>query len=153
MVWAPRVIEAIEGEKDGPDATGAMRPLLLGDAVPGVVWAAPLNVPAVDEIIQPDFSSDPAKVRERLQRAMTAGAGVLRSDASLAETDDTLVQLAAEPGPKTGPWCELRNLLWCGRALLTAARAREESRGAHGRSDFPATSDTFSHRFVLRRQP
>ncbi len=169
MVWAPRVIEAIERGKEGPDATGAMRPLLLDAPVPGVIWAEGLNVGPVDvappasgapEGRRPDhdpFRSagfepgrDPAKLRDELQRAMTIGAGVLRSATSLAGTDAIVAELASAPGPQTAAWSELHNLLCSARALLAAAGAREESRGAHGRTDFPATSDAFSHRFVLK---
>ena len=44
---------------------------------------------------------------------------------------------------------ELRNLLAVGGALLAAARWREESRGAHTRSDFPGTRSHFHRRAVL----
>jgi L-aspartate oxidase len=87
-------------------------------------------------------------LRDQLQRAMTAGAGVLRSAASLPQTDRVVAAVAAALGPSAGP--ELRNLVVIARALLTAATAREESRGAHGRTDFPETRPTFSHRFALR---
>ncbi len=79
---------------------------------------------------------------------MTAGAGGLRSAQSLAETDRSVVSVATAAGPLAPP--ELRNLLVVARALLTAAAAREESRGCHVRSDFPETRSPFSHRFVLR---
>ncbi|HSS11966.1 MAG TPA: L-aspartate oxidase, partial [Acidimicrobiales bacterium] len=141
MVFAPRIVEAIQEGKREPDATGAMRPLLLGGPPEGV-WATALNV------VLPQISgegADESKLRDRLQRAMTAGAGVLRSADSLAETDETLMEVASNAG---GSSPELHNLLVAGRALLTAALAREESRGAHGRIDFPETSDAFSHRLL-----
>jgi L-aspartate oxidase len=146
MVWAPRIVEAIEVGKDAPDATGAMRPLLLGRPQEGVIWATPLEVP------MPSFGAastdDPSKLRDQLQRAMTAGAGVLRNAASLAATDARLLKLAESGLPP-----EEQNLLVVARALLAAATAREESRGAHGRTDFPQTSPAFAHRFVLRPKP
>jgi L-aspartate oxidase len=146
MVWAPRIVEAIEVGKDAPDATGAMRPVLLGRPQEGVIWATPL------EVSMPSFGTastdDPSKLRDQLQRAMTAGAGVLRNAASLAATDATLLKLAESGLPP-----EEQNLLVVARALLTAATAREESRGAHGRTDFPQTSPAFAHRFVLRPKP
>jgi L-aspartate oxidase len=36
---------------------------------------------------------------------------------------------------------ELQNMLACSQMILRAAMKREESRGAHQRSDFPATDD------------
>ena len=44
---------------------------------------------------------------------------------------------------------ELANLVTVGSALVAAASAREESRGAHTRADFPETSDRFRVRLVL----
>jgi succinate dehydrogenase/fumarate reductase flavoprotein subunit len=92
---------------------------------------------------------DTDKERDLLQRAMTAGAGVLRSATSLAETGAVVDGMAIGTRPATAAACELRNLRWCARALLAAATAREESRGAHGRVDFPETRDAFSHRLVI----
>ncbi len=59
--------------------------------------------------------------------------------ASLAETDAVLRGLAEQAAAASdAEWSELANLLVCARALLAAATAREESRGAHTRTDFPA---------------
>ena len=96
-----------------------------------------------------DGGGDPHKLREDLQRAMTAGAGVLRSADSLATTSRLLDDLGRERGPLTPSWCELHNLVSCARALLAAATARRESRGAHTRADFPQASESFCHRIVL----
>lgn len=83
---------------------------------------------------------DPVKGRELLQRAMTCGAGVVRTAASLATAADEITAMAPGPG-------ELANLVEVARALIAAAMAREESRGGHRREDFPARSEVFSHRF------
>src|SRR5438067_4807010 len=77
MVFGPRVIEAIARGKRGPDATGAMRAFLecddSEDCIPGRRLSfAPPPPP-------PDASEEPAKARDRLQRAMTEEAGVLRT--------------------------------------------------------------------------
>ena len=39
MVFGPRIIEAIERGKEAPDATGAMRPVLVERPLDGVIWA------------------------------------------------------------------------------------------------------------------
>jgi L-aspartate oxidase len=81
---------------------------------------------------------DPAG-RAPLQRAMTRGAGVLRSAASLREAADSLN--AAEPAaPNTASW-EATNLYTVAAALVAAAAHRAETRGCHWREDFPEASD------------
>ncbi|MGH9149721.1 MAG: hypothetical protein ACRD0F_05205, partial [Acidimicrobiales bacterium] len=44
---------------------------------------------------------------------------------------------------------ELANLSLVARAVLATAAAREESRGAHARADYPATREEFRLRLVL----
>jgi L-aspartate oxidase len=148
MVFAPRVIEAIAAGKDGPDPTGAMRAVLGADTdIPGRSLAntEPGGKSGRDA---GGFTTqnDSGKARERIERAMTTGAGVLRDAASLAETADVLdAVVVAEDSPA---WCEVANLATVGRALVASALAREESRGAHTRADFPDTSPTFRCRLV-----
>ncbi|MFH9723911.1 L-aspartate oxidase [Streptomyces sp. NPDC017254] len=102
-----------------------------------------------------------AGARTRIQRVMTAGAGVLRSEASLREaaealdglhsdavaggTDDTK---AGEPGVDS--W-ETTNLLCVARVLVAAARRREETRGCHWREDHPDRDDTDWRRHLVVR--
>jgi L-aspartate oxidase len=86
---------------------------------------------------------------------MTLGAGVLRSGASLDETQAAVDDLAAEiaaGGADDTATDEVRNLLDMGGALLAAARQRAESRGAHTRSDRAGRDDDhFRLRLVLSR--
>jgi len=83
---------------------------------------------------------DPA-VRPGLARAMTRGAGVLRSADSLGGTAAELVTLGATRGvPRTASW-EATNLLTVAAALVGAAYAREETRGCHWREDHPESRD------------
>jgi L-aspartate oxidase len=80
-------------------------------------------------------------IRERLQRAMTAGAGVLRSAESLVSTMDELSRLRSTSAPpRTASW-EATNLVTVASALAAAASAREETRGCHWREDFPEARD------------
>ena len=132
MVFAARVVEAIGRGKDQAEESGAMRPS---------TWI-PMSAPAV--LQQPMAVADVAKARERLQYAMTGGAGVLRDAVSLAAVD-----LAAPPPGMEVDVCELRNLVTVGTALVAAATAREESRGCHTRSDYPTTSPAMARHLVL----
>jgi L-aspartate oxidase len=70
-----------------------------------------------------------------LRKAMTRGAGVLRSAASLR---DTAAVLGAQHRavPDTGSW-EAANLLTVASAIVAVAARREETRGCHWREDFP----------------
>lgn len=86
----------------------------------------------------PDTGSS-GSIRE-LQRAMSAGAGVLRSGESLAGVGDVLQEVAGQAGAARGTvgW-ELVNLVTVAVALVGAGYAREETRGCHWREDRPAT--------------
>jgi L-aspartate oxidase len=86
-------------------------------------------------------SALPAEVRVPLQRAMTAGAGVLRTGDSLAATAAELVRLGAgRAAARTGSW-EATNLVTVATALVAAAHRREETRGCHWREDHPDAAD------------
>jgi L-aspartate oxidase len=91
---------------------------------------------------------DPA-VRPELARAMTEGAGVLRSADSLAATAKTLEALEGRVFTAPGPaaW-EATDLHAVASALVAAAIRREETRGAHWREDFPAASDAWRGHLV-----
>jgi L-aspartate oxidase len=130
MVFAARVVEAIGRGKEGCEETGAMRPSIW------LQLRANRHVSAA--------TSDVAKVRERLQHDMTIGAGVVRDAASLAA-----VELSMPPAADRVDVCEVRNLVTVAAGLVSAATAREESRGCHTRTDFPQTSPALARRFVL----
>ncbi|MEU4066934.1 L-aspartate oxidase [Streptomyces wedmorensis] len=102
-----------------------------------------------------------AGARTRVQRVMTAGAGVLRSETSLRAAAEALDALhsdavaggtddtkAAEPGVES--W-ETTNLLCVARVLVAAARRREETRGCHWREDHPDRDDTDWRRHLVVR--
>ncbi|MFB7610739.1 L-aspartate oxidase [Streptomyces gardneri] len=102
-----------------------------------------------------------AGARTRIQRVMTAGAGVLRSAGSLREAAEALDALhsdalaggsddtkSAEPGVES--W-ETTNLLCVARVLVAAARRREETRGCHWREDHPDRDDTAWRRHLVVR--
>jgi L-aspartate oxidase len=83
------------------------------------------------------------KERTGVQRAMTLGAGAVRSAASLAQGAKTLEGIAdAARGLTADPdsW-ETSNLLHVGQLLTAVATLREETRGGHVRSDFTDRDD------------
>ncbi|WP_329003854.1 L-aspartate oxidase [Kribbella sp. NBC_00709] len=83
-----------------------------------------------------------ADVVPELQRAMTAGAGVIRSASGLSEAGATIGKLIEQPPDEPGtPGWEATNLVTVASALLAAATVREESRGAHWREDHPDRDD------------
>ena len=135
MVFAPRVVEANARGKERCDQTGAMR------AVP----PSRVHSPPPGRAMYSKGEGDAVKLRDELQRAMTLGAGVLRDAASLAATE-TAVSAVGDATPADAH--ELRNLVTVAHALLRNASAREESRGAHTRTDFPEPSDAFRRRLV-----
>jgi len=78
--------------------------------------------------------------------------GVVRDADGLAGAAVGLAELEVAAGPLAdddpATW-EVRNLLEVAAVLVHAAAAREESRGAHTRSDFPERSDGFLGRLVV----
>ncbi len=91
-------------------------------------------------------------LRDALHALMWEKAGILRDAAGLAQAAEELAQLEQAldgMGVSGGrcfnlawhDWLNLRSLLLVSRAIVAAASAREESRGAHWREDFPQTKD------------
>ncbi len=97
MVFGARVAEALSSGRTGPEPTGVMEAVLHGDTTAAEVpctWVGrrplPPNAPAAsgagesgEVAIQVGGSDDAVKLRALVQRAMTEGAGVSRSAASL----------------------------------------------------------------------
>ncbi|MGH9531629.1 MAG: L-aspartate oxidase, partial [Terriglobales bacterium] len=80
-------------------------------------------------------------IRE-LREAMWKGAGIVRSGDSLRKAMKDLEQLQSRLPPENSRRTrEAVNLLQTGLLIVRSALAREESRGAHYRIDFPAHND------------
>ena len=103
-------------------------------------------------------------VREALFDCMWNDVGVLRDADGLARALDRLTQLDAQLS-KVGvadadrafnltwhDWINLKNLIAISRVIARAAQAREDSRGAHYREDFPQTDDLSSSTYIAVRQ-
>ncbi|MGH9182867.1 MAG: L-aspartate oxidase [Acidimicrobiales bacterium] len=145
LVFARRVVAAIEAGKAAPSATGALRAVLGGEPV--TVWRWGTGGGSGGP--RPG-GEDPHKGRDRVQGAMTTGAGVLRTAASLAATVDELGRVGL-PGGDDRPAVELRNLVEVGAAVVASALARTESRGNHWRCDHPHADPALRRRLVHGR--
>jgi L-aspartate oxidase len=87
-----------------------------------------------------------------LQNLMWEKVGIVRDGAGLAEAALTLSMWERSgPEPLDRPSHELSNLLLAGRLVTEAALIRQESRGAHYRTDFPNSSDAWKRHTVFRR--
>jgi L-aspartate oxidase len=87
-----------------------------------------------------------------LQSLVWDKVGIIRSGKGLKEAASTLATWhSLLPQPSDRPSLELCNLVLCARLMTEAALLREESRGAHFRTDFPRTSPEWQRHIVLRR--
>ncbi len=124
--WTPR-----EGEFRAPD------PAALEAAE--ALCRTPLGQPP----------GDLESVRDRLYGIMWEDAGIIRDKESLERAEKSLVALEGEldgigvAGDDLAynltwhDWMNMKNLILVSRSITAAALAREESRGAHWRADFP----------------
>jgi len=94
-----------------------------------------------------------ARIRDELQATMEDAAGIYRTGPSMEKGADT-VRALRERADRVGvrdtsrsfntelvAALELANLVDIGECMLRSGLAREESRGAHQRTDFPARDD------------
>ncbi len=88
-----------------------------------------------------------------LQALLWDKVGIMRNRKDLTEAADILAAWQKRlPQPKDRPSYELANLVLTARLVTEAAITREESRGAHFRSDFPQSSPEWQRHIVLVRQ-
>ncbi len=129
VVFAKRVVErTLNGSSPTFQSREAVR---LGDAYRGEV--PPLTLGG-------------------LQTLMWDKVGIVRNGRDLADAIHVLsAWQAVLPEPHDRPSHELANLLICARLVAGAALIRQESRGAHHRTDFPQASDAWQRRIVFRR--
>ena len=93
---------------------------------------------------------------DELRELMWSHVGIERDGAGLAEAARTLARwhaaidaADAASAPDRAAY-ELRSLVLCGRLAGEAALAREESRGAHYRADFPEPREEWRRHLVFR---
>jgi succinate dehydrogenase / fumarate reductase, flavoprotein subunit len=131
-------------------------------------WDAGRAVPAVEHIREigdgrrGDVAA--ATLLDRLRETMGSDVGAFRTAAGLgralahiAELKATMPRVAIAPGracnPSLSDWFELRASLTAAEAVARAALARQESRGAHQREDFPDTDPAWGRRQHVTMPP
>jgi fumarate reductase flavoprotein subunit len=104
------------------------------------------------------------RLRERLMHTMWDDVGVIRDAAGIDRGIAALADIEAEllaTGIRAGDrrfdltwhdWLNLRSLVEVSQVIARAAKARENSRGAHFRADFPAPGELASSRFTVAQR-
>ncbi len=144
---------------------------IAGDTMPG--WIARNPVPRAPDphVLDAEITralhpfgrkaGDLNRLRERLMDVMWDDVGVIRDAAGLDRGIAALAEIEAEllaTGVPAGDrrfdltwhdWLNLRSLVEVSAVIARAAKARENSRGAHFRADFPAPGDLATSRFTV----
>ena len=117
-----------------------------------------LEIPGTDKDTAVRYSLSKRRVLEEvpppnlsaLQELHWDKVGIIRDKESLNETLDILAAWQeCLPEPTDRPSYELNNLALAGRLVAEAALLREESRGAHFRSDFPKSLPEWQRHLIL----
>ena len=136
-----------KGETSWPDPNPAVAEAALEEAL------RPLSRPA----------GDLGPLRERLNSLMWDKVGIIRNHNGLENSLEVLNEISIEleqtglgPQPRAfnlswHDWLNLRNQVLVSRAIATAALRRENSRGAHFRSDFEGEGDIAASRYTIVR--
>lgn len=128
----------LEGLVFGIEA--ALRLAAHGLPQPAEPCAAQAIPPAPPAHAEPDATLPLAALRSTLQRTMSQQVGVIRDDDGLrgaASAIDAVLRKLPEAEAGGRDLWELWNIALAASAIVTAATLRQESRGAHYRSDFP----------------
>lgn len=103
-------------------------------------------------------------LREALYNVMWEDAGILRTanglqraQSELCALDEELDRVGVADGDRAfnlswHDWLNLKSLIRVSHAITTAALAREDSRGAHFREDFPLTGALETSRYTVVRK-
>lgn len=120
-------------------------------------WRPGLAAPALSRIRSASANSNdrgvsPVALQQELQDTMWEHVGPFRTGTGLAKAEQRVAQIESAPiriHPDTRfnldlqERLELRAMLTTAAAVIAAAQARHESRGAHQRLDFPDTREEF----------
>jgi fumarate reductase flavoprotein subunit len=146
---------------------------IAGDVMPRWIAANPVRPPVDEDVLDAEisralhpFTSKPGNLndlRERLLDTMWDDVGVMRDAVGLERAIAALEAIEAEL-LATGiadndrafnmgwhDWLNLRSLVETSRVIALAALRRENSRGAHFRTDFPAPGELATSTFTVAR--
>lgn len=110
----------------------------IADDIGRFTWSAPEPLPATTETTNAAVERD---LETKLRQTMSAHVGVIRNADGLAEAVRIFGEIEAASQSRA-----LRNMATTALIVATSAYVREESRGAHFRSDYPVASPTFARR-------
>jgi L-aspartate oxidase len=113
--------------------------------------ASPAATPA-----EPSLADDYQKAMEEARAILWDRVGIIRDGKQLSEAVTRLAEInLPPPHPPSRRPCESRNILDVARLIARSALAREESRGAHYRSDFPLKNEAKppQHSYVSKGIP
>jgi fumarate reductase flavoprotein subunit len=108
-------------------------------------------------------AGDLGAIRDELYECMWSDVGILRTEQGLRRAIGRLDALAAQlaaTGVQDGErafnlswhdWINLRNLISVSQVIAAAALAREDSRGAHFREDFPLPGELENSSYTVAR--
>jgi L-aspartate oxidase len=116
--------------------------------------AAPVKIKDIKSSLsrKPVRAVLPAPGLPVLQQLLWDKAGIVRDKEGMNQAAVTLAAWQSSlPGPTDLPSYELNNLILAGRLMTEAALIREESRGAHFRSDFPQTSAEWQRHIIWKK--
>jgi L-aspartate oxidase len=112
--------------------------------------------PEARELSEPVTAEAGSPTKEAVQSRMWEDAGILRDAQGLRRAKAALAAWGGssegEHAPTGREDVELRDLLLCSRLVAEAALLREESRGAHYRTDFRESREEWRRHIVFRRE-
>ncbi|MEZ4502690.1 MAG: L-aspartate oxidase [Dehalococcoidia bacterium] len=123
---------------------------------PSTSEPAPPPAPSAEARALPRREAAPGEApsAQALRHLMWADVGIVRDGAGLEGAAATLASWEGMLPPVTDRASrELRSLLTCARLATEAALLREESRGAHFRTDFPEPVEAWQRHLVYRGEP
>ena len=144
---------------------------IAGDTMPGFIARTPDRRTPDSHVLDAEITralhpfghkaGDLNRLRERLMDVMWDDVGVIRDAAGLDRGLAALAEIEAELLATGVPvsdrrfdltwhdWLNLRSLVEVSAVIARAAKARENSRGAHFRTDFPEPGDLATSRFTV----